>query len=70
MSGVIELPGPQDLLPAYDDQDLIVGQAQHLVRRQQPPPAQALGVTVLGNDLGKALLVTVKVVHWLSWTEK
>ena len=57
MLGEVELLGPEHLLAAQDDQQLIIGQPKHLVRGQHPPPADSLRVAVLGDDLrqGEAL---------------
>ena len=57
MLGEVELLGPEHLLAAQDDQQLIVGEPEHLVRGQHPPPADPLRVAVLGDDLrqGEAL---------------
>ena len=52
MASVVKLPRPQDFLATDDDQQLIIGQPQHLVGRKQPAAAKALRISVLGNDLG------------------
>ena len=52
MASVVELLCPQDFLATDDDQQLIIGQPQHLVGRKQPAAAKALRISVLGDDLG------------------
>ena len=52
MAGIIEFPGPQHLLPANNNQQLVIGQAQYLVRGEQPAAAEPFGIAVLWDDLG------------------
>ena len=49
----VKLLGPQNLLSADDDEQFIVGQAQHLIWSQYAAAADSLCVAVLRNNLRK-----------------
>ena len=66
MASVVELLCPQDFLAADDDQQLVVGQPQHLVWRKQPASAKALRISVLGDDLPDLFLLYAQVGHRLD----
>lgn len=42
-----------DLLAADDDEQLVIGHPEYLIRRQHAASADALGIAVLGDDLGQ-----------------
>ena len=52
MASVIELLRSKNLLPADNDQQLVVGQPKYLVRCEQPAASETLGISVLGDNLG------------------